>query len=128
MPLTFTLSHRTGACIVSAIATPKTGSFAPSGYADDRAEVAVDTVNADHGLPRFFFAAGVALVISAIHGILQRLLIFAEWIRTADYGGHMITNLAHTHITIVGAGTISLTALLYYIMPRLGRRHSIAAR
>jgi cytochrome c oxidase cbb3-type subunit 1 len=107
---------------VSAIATPKNGSFAPSGYADDRAEVAVDTVNADHGLPRFFFAAGVALVISAIHGILQRLPIFAEWIRTADYGGHMITNLAHTHITIVGAGTISLTALLYYIMPRLGRR------
>jgi cytochrome c oxidase cbb3-type subunit 1 len=84
--------------------------------------VAVDELNADHGLPRFFYAAGLALVISAIHGILQRLPMFAEWIRTADYGGHLITNLAWTHITIVGAGTISLTALLYYIMPRLGHR------
>src|SRR5436309_13387 len=84
---------------LSAIATPNT-QFAPPTTAEDRAEVAVDTLNADHGLPRFFFAAGVALVISAIHGILQRLPIFAEWIRTADYGGHMITNLAHTHITI----------------------------
>jgi len=112
---------------LSAIAPPNTTIPASplelaGATADDRAEVAVDSVNADHGLPRFFFAAGVALVISAIHGILQRLPLFAEWIRTADYGGHMITNLAHTHITIVGAGTISLTALLYYILPRLGRR------
>ena len=30
--------------------------------------VAVDELNADHGLPRFFYAAGLALVISAIHG------------------------------------------------------------
>lgn len=109
---------------MSAIATPntKTGAMPIPALGEDRAEVAVDSINADHGLPRFFFAAGVALVISAIHGILQRLPVFAEWIRTADYGGHMITNLAQTHITIVGAGTISLTALLYYIMPRLGRR------
>jgi cbb3-type cytochrome oxidase subunit 1 len=110
---------------LSVIASPNTlqGAGGAALPADDaRAEIAVDEVNADHGLPRFFYAAGVALVISAIHGILQRLPVFAEWIRTADYGGHMITNLAHTHITIVGAGTISLTALLYYILPRLGRR------
>ena len=46
----------------------------------------------------------------------------AEWIRGADYGGHLITNLALTHITIVGAGTISLSGLFYYILPRLTRR------
>lgn len=108
---------------MSALATtPHPAALVAPGAPDDGAEVAVDMINADHGLPRFFFAAGVALVISAIHGLVQRLPMFAEWIRTADYGGHMITNLAHTHITIVGAGTISLTALLYYILPRLGRR------
>ncbi|MGI8588099.1 MAG: cbb3-type cytochrome c oxidase subunit I [Chloroflexia bacterium] len=105
---------------MSAIATPNPKVAA--NYTDDRAEIAVDELNADHGLPRFFFAAGISLVISAVHGIVQRLPMFAEWIRTADYGGHMITNLAQTHITIVGAGTITLTALLYYILPRLGRR------
>ena len=110
---------------MSAIAHPTptiTRATAAAGGAPAEPAVAVDELNADHGLPRFFFAAGLALVISAIHGILQRLPMFAEWIRTADYGGHMITNLAHTHITIVGAGTISLTALLYYMMPRLGHR------
>jgi cytochrome c oxidase cbb3-type subunit 1 len=33
----------------------------------------------------------------------------------------MVTNLAHTHITIVGAGTITLTGLIYYVLPRVTR-------
>ncbi len=81
-----------------------------------------DTTAQDHGLPRFFFAAAAALCIAAIHGLIMRLPPVAEWIRGADYGGHLITNLALTHITIVGAGTISLTGLMYYILPRLTRR------
>jgi cytochrome c oxidase cbb3-type subunit 1 len=81
-----------------------------------------DTTAQDHGLPRFFFAAAAALCIAAIHGLIMRLPPVAEWIRGADYGGHLITNLALTHITIVGAGTISLTGLTYYILPRLTRR------
>ena len=89
--------------------------------ATSRPATGVTDTSQDHGLPRFFFMAAVALVISALHGVIMRLPVFAEWIRLADYGGHMITNLSHTHITIVGAGTILLTALLYYIMPRLGR-------
>lgn len=76
----------------------------------------------DQGLPRFFYAAAAALVISAIHGVVQRLPGIADWLRDADYGGHMVTNLALSHITIVGAGTISLTALIYYVLPRVTGR------
>lgn len=77
---------------------------------------------ANHGLPRFFFAAAAALILSAVQGVVQRLPVISDWLRDADYGGHMVTNLAHTHITIVGAGTISLTGLLYYVLPRVTRR------
>src|SRR5829696_7613179 len=76
----------------------------------------------DHGLPRFFYAAGAALVLSAVQGVVQRLPGISDWLIDADYGGHMVTNLAQTHITIVGAGTISLTALIYYVLPRVCRR------
>lgn len=84
-------------------------------------------VTADQGLPRFFFAACVALVISAVQGVIQRLPGISDWLRDADYGGHMITNLAQTHITIVGAGTISMTALIYYVLPRVTKRPLFSA-
>src|SRR5438045_5868766 len=76
----------------------------------------------DHGLARFFYAAGLALILSAVQGVVQRLPGISDWLQDADYGGHMVTNLAHTHITIVGAGTISLTALIYYVLPKVTRR------
>src|SRR5205814_9354435 len=76
----------------------------------------------DHGLARFFYAAAAALILSAIQGVVQRLPGISDWLQDADYGGHMVTNLAHTHITIVGAGTISLTALIYYVLPRVTGR------
>ena len=76
----------------------------------------------EHGIPRFFFAACVALLLSATQGVLQRIPAISDWLRDADYGGNMVTNLALTHITIVGAGTISLTGLIYYVLPRVTRR------
>jgi cytochrome c oxidase cbb3-type subunit 1 len=76
----------------------------------------------DHGIPRFFYAAGAALLLSAIQGVVQRLPGISDWLAGADYGGHMVSDLAHTHITIVGAGTISLTGLIYYVLPRVTHR------
>lgn len=78
--------------------------------------------NDDKGLPRFFYAAAAALILSAIQGVVQRLPGISDWLLAADYGGHMVTDLAHTHITIVGAGTISLTGLIYYVLPRVTKR------
>src|SRR5438105_11624958 len=85
------------------------------------AETKAETAD-ERGLARFFYAAGVALILSAVQGVVQRLPGISDWLQGADYGGHMVTNLAHTHITIVGAGTISLTALIYYVLPRVTGR------
>src|SRR5438067_5096828 len=81
----------------------------------------------DHGLARFFYAAAAALILSAVQGVVQRLPGISDWLQNADYGGHMVTNLAHTHITIVGAGTISLTGLIYYVLPKVTRRPLFSA-
>jgi len=70
-------------------------------------------------LARFFGAAALALVFSAVHGFVQRLPGIGRWLLDADYGGYMVTNLAHTHITLIGAGTLIIGALTYYILPRL---------
>jgi heme/copper-type cytochrome/quinol oxidase subunit 1 len=79
----------------------------------------IEDTSVDHGLARFFYAACAALIISAIQGVVQRMPGISDWLRDADYGGHMVTNLALTHITIVGAGTITLTGLIYYVLPRV---------
>ena len=70
-------------------------------------------------LARFFGAAALALVFSAVQGFVQRLPGIGRWLLDADYGGYMVTNLAHTHITLIGAGTLMIGALTYYILPRL---------
>src|SRR5687768_5873914 len=100
-------------------ADPRLASGLPASH---EVEEHLDDTAEEHGLARFFYAACAALLISAVQGVVQRLPGISDWLRDADYGGHMVTNLAHTHITIVGAGTISLTGLLYYVLPRVTRR------
>ena len=98
------------------------GSIQPVAQAASAAEAAPGETRDEHGIPRFFFAACIALLLSATQGVIQRIPAISDWLRDADYGGHMVTNLALTHITIVGAGTISLTGLIYYVLPRVTRR------
>src|SRR5689334_15197021 len=39
----------------------------------------------DHGLARFFYAAAVALLFSAVQGVVQRLPGISDWLQDADY-------------------------------------------
>src|SRR5271165_2087384 len=71
---------------------------------------------------RFFAAAVIGLVLGGIQGIVQRIPPIADWLYAAGYGGHLITNLAQTHIIMVGAGTLSVTAMMYYMLPRILNR------
>ncbi|MDQ6692810.1 MAG: cbb3-type cytochrome c oxidase subunit I [Chloroflexota bacterium] len=95
------------------------GAVVPPDTTEQPAQTEADH---EHGLARFFYAATVALLFSAAQGVIQRLPGISDWLRDADYGGHMVTDLAHTHITVVGAGTISLTGLIYYVLPRVTKR------
>ncbi len=71
---------------------------------------------------RFYAAAAIGLVLGGIQGVIQRLPGISDWLYAAGYGGHLITNLAQTHIIMVGAGTLTLTATMYYLLPRLLNR------
>ena len=102
---------------ISATAQSRVAGGVPAQAAES--ETGVQDASEDHGLARFFYAAGAALILSAIQGVVQRMPGISDWLQDGDHGGHMVTNLAHTHITIVGAGTITLTALIYYVLPKV---------
>ena len=71
---------------------------------------------------RFYAAAAIGLVLGGLQGFIQRLPGISDWLYAAGYGGHLITNLAQTHIIMVGAGTLTVTATMYYLLPRILNR------
>lgn len=76
----------------------------------------------DSMLIKFIVVQAIALGLAAIHGVIQRLPWVAAWLRDADYGGHLITNLGLTHINVVLGGTIAIAGLTYYLLPRIIQR------
>jgi cbb3-type cytochrome oxidase subunit 1 len=76
----------------------------------------------DSILVKFVIVQAIALGLAAVHGVIQRLPWVAAWLRDADYGGHLITNLGLTHINVVLGGTISIAGLTYYLLPRIIQR------
>ncbi len=78
--------------------------------------------NAERMFVRFYAAAAIGLVLGGLQGVVQRLPGISDWLYAAGYGGHLITNLAQTHIIMVGAGTLTLTATMYYLLPRILNR------
>ncbi len=95
----------------------------PSNWRDalTRPRAVVDPVQ-ERTYVRFFAAAVIGLVLGGIQGIVQRIPPIADWLYAAGYGGHLITNLAQTHIIMVGAGTLTVTAMMYYMLPRILNR------
>ncbi len=83
---------------------------------------AVIDVARERSYVRFYAAAVIGLVLGGLQGIIQRIPPIAEWLYAAGYGGHLITNLAQSHIIMVGAGTLTVTATFYYLLPRILNR------
>jgi cytochrome c oxidase cbb3-type subunit 1 len=96
---------------------PLAGHYDTSNIAPDGSYYSNDKI-----LVKFFIAQVLALSVAAIHGVFQRLPFMAEWLREADYGGHLFTNLGLTHINVVLGGTISIAGLTYYVLPRILKR------
>ncbi len=76
----------------------------------------------DSILIKFIVIQAIALGLAAIHGVVQRIPGISDWLRDADYGGHLITNLGLTHINVVLGGTIAIAGLTYYVLPRIVQR------
>jgi heme/copper-type cytochrome/quinol oxidase subunit 1 len=76
----------------------------------------------DQQIPRYFLAAALALLIGSIHIIVKSLPGFWQWLWQAGYGGHLFRDLSNSHIIIVGGGTVLLTGITWYVLPRFVNR------
>ena len=76
----------------------------------------------DQQIPRYFLAAALALVIGSLHIIVKSLPGFWQWLWQAGYGGHLFRDLSNSHIIIVGGGTVMLTGITWYVLPRFVNR------
>ena len=76
----------------------------------------------DQHIPRYFLAAAVALVVGGVHIVIKNLPGFWTWLWQAGYGGHLFRDLANSHIIIVGGGTVLLTGITWYVLPRFVNR------
>lgn len=76
----------------------------------------------DRQIPQYFLFAALALVIGGLHIVVKSIPGFWEWLWRAGYGGHLFRDLANSHIIIVGGGTVLLTALTWYLLPRTTNR------
>ncbi len=76
----------------------------------------------DQALPKYILTAAAALVLGALHLAVKSIPAVAAWIETAGRGGHLFANIAYSHMIIVLGGTIAVTGLVWYALPRiLGR-------
>ena len=76
----------------------------------------------DRSLPKYFLAAIAALAIGGIHAAIKSLPPVYAWLTEAGHGGHMVRDLANTHLVIVIGGTVAASGLVWYVLPRIARR------
>src|SRR5213592_4637808 len=76
----------------------------------------------DARLAKYVVAGGGFLVLGGVHMALKNLPWPAEWLARAGYAGHLVRDLANTHVMIVGGGTLLATGLTWYVLPRIVAR------
>lgn len=72
----------------------------------------------DRDVPRYFLFAALALIVGGAHTVIKSIPAFYNWLWEAGYGGHLFRDLANSHIVIVGGGTVLLTGITWYVLPR----------
>ncbi len=72
----------------------------------------------DRDVPRYFLFAALALMVGGAHTGIKSVPGFYNWLWEAGYGGHLFRDLANSHIVIVGGGTVLLTGITWYVLPR----------
>jgi hypothetical protein len=73
----------------------------------------------DRKLAKYFVAGGAFLVLGSLHMVAKNLPWTAKWLASAGYAGHLVRDLANTHLMIVGGGTLIATGLCWYVLPRI---------
>ena len=73
----------------------------------------------DKKLAKYFVGGAAFLVLGSVHMIVKNVPWAAEWLARAGYAGHLVRDLANTHLMIVGGGTLMATGLCWYVLPRI---------
>ena len=73
----------------------------------------------DRRLPKYFLAGGGFLVLGSIHMVAKNLPWVADWLAQAGYPGHLVRDLSNTHVMIIGGGTLIVSGLTWYALPRM---------
>lgn len=72
----------------------------------------------DRDVPRYFLFAALSLIVGGVHTVVKSFPGFYNWLWEAGYGGHLFRDLSNSHIIIVGGGTVLLTGITWYVLPR----------
>lgn len=83
---------------------------------------AADITRHDAALPKYFLVTALALSIGALHLAIRSIPAVAGWLAQGGYGGHLVRDIAYSHMVIVMGGTIAVTGLTWYALPRILRR------
>lgn len=78
-----------------------------------------DVAAYDRYLPKYFLAALAALIVGGLHAAIKSVPPVFAWLYTAGEAGHLIRDIANSHLVIVIGGTVSATGLVFYVLPRV---------
>lgn len=76
----------------------------------------------DRALPKHFIAAFSALAIGGAHAGVKNIPSLGHWLADGGYGGHLVRDIANSHLIIVVGGTIAAAGLTWYVLPRITKR------
>lgn len=93
-----------------------TAPEAPHDYSDDEIR------HHDRALLKYPLVTLAALTIGGLHLLVRSLPPVADWLLRGGYGGHLLRDIAYSHMMIVMGGTIAVTGLTWYTLPRILRR------
>ncbi len=81
----------------------------------------------DRNIPKYFLMSALALLMGGVHTVIKNVPGFWQWLWEAGYGGHLFRDLSNSHIIIVGGGTVLLTGITWYVLPRITNRPLFSA-
>lgn len=73
----------------------------------------------DPALPKYFLVTLAALTVGGLHLAIRSVPGIADWLMRGGYGAHLARDIAYSHMMIVMGGTVAVTGLSWYVLPRI---------
>lgn len=87
-----------------------------------RSYAVTEVVGHDRALAKYMVVTTAALELGGVHLAIRSVPLVADWLERGGYGGHLVRDIAYSHMMIVMGGTIAVTGLTWYALPRVLQR------